>query len=205
MLVLPICGHLTALKGEHDEELKAGQLVPPLLLHHRDIVPPPSLPKRLDSQHLCKTTQEGNSEWETVEGIDELLTSLVTWSPLLLARHSYMRFAVLQSKVARCRNHGQHPRSLLRSFLTMHGGGDVNGRKCDDIHKQELDGMPAEPGLVPQRVKVFQIHHAALGQEHGEHAGLEPLSSELSAAVLMGMVEKARQYKIVLLHKGHNL
>jgi len=87
----------------------------------------------------------------------------------------------------------------------MHGGGDIDGRKCDDIREQELDGTPAEPRLVPQRVKVFQIHHAALGQEHGEHAGLEPLSSELSAAVLMGMVEKARQYEIVLLHEGHNL
>jgi len=87
----------------------------------------------------------------------------------------------------------------------MHGGGDIDGRKCDDIHKQELDGAPAEPRLVPWRVKVFQIHHAALRQEHREHAGLKPLSLELSMAVLMGMVEKARQYKIVLLHKGHNL
>jgi len=111
----------------------------------------------------------------------------------------------LRSKVTRCRNCGQHPHSLLRSFLTTHGGGDVDGRKCDDIHKQELDGAPAEPRLVPQWVKVIQIYHAALGQEHREHTGLEPLSSELSAAVLTGMVEKARQYKIVLLHKGHNL
>jgi len=204
-LVLPIRGHPTALKGEHDEELEAGQLVPPLLLHHRDIVPPPSLPKRLDSRHLRETTQEGDGEWETVEGVDELLTSLVARSPLPLARHSYMRFAASRSKVARCRNRGQHPRGLLRSFLTTHGGGDVDGRKCDDIRKQELNGAPAEPGLVPQRVKVFQIHHTALGQEHREHAGLEPLSSELSAAVLTGMVEKARQYEIVLLHKGHNL
>jgi len=116
-----------------------------------------------------------------------------------------MRFAASQLKVTRCRNCGQHPRGLLQCFLTTHGGGDVNGRKCDDICKQELNSAPAEPGLVPWRVKVFQIHHAALGQEHGEHTGLKPLSLELSAAVLTGMVEKARQYKIVLLHEGHNL
>ena len=70
MLVLSIRGHLAALKGDRDEVLEAEQLPPPLLFHHRNVLPLPSLSERLDGRHLRETSWESDGEQETVESVD---------------------------------------------------------------------------------------------------------------------------------------
>jgi len=146
---------------------------PPLLpFHHRDVLPLPAFPERLCGRHLCKTSQEGDSEQKTIDCVYELLGPLVAATTGETFPSALRSLAV---EIHEWQQHGQTPCCPLRPLSTAHGDDDDDRRQRGDIREQELDRSPAAvPGLVPRCLKVVQTQqHALLRREGGEHAGLQ--------------------------------